>query len=127
MNIQNWRMAKRVLVIDDDEDILALLNIIFQENGYDIVLSNTGEAAEHIRVIHPDIVLLDVRINGSEKSGAEICREIKANYETKDFPIMLMSAESDLAFIAEECGANSYITKPFDIFDLISQVKQYIS
>ena len=114
-------------MIDDDEDILALLNIIFQENGYDIVLSNTGDAAEHIRVIHPDIVLLDVRINGSKKSGAEICREIKANYETKDFPVMLMSAESDLAFIAKECGADSYIAKPFDIFDLLSKVEGYIS
>jgi len=120
-------MAKRVLVIDDDEDILALLNIIFQENGYDIVLSNTGEAAEHIRVIHPDIVFLDVRINGSEKSGAEICREIKANYETKDFPVILMSAESDLAFIAEECGADAYIAKPFDIYDLLARVKEYVS
>lgn len=120
-------MAKRVLIIDDDEDILEILNIIFQENGYEIVLSNTGEAAEHIRVIQPDIVLLDVRIVGSAKSGADICKEIKSQLETRHLPVMLVSGESDLAIIAQDCGADSYVTKPFDIFDLLSQVKDYLS
>ena len=121
------KMAKRVLVIDDDEDILEILNVIFQENGYDIVLSNTGEAAEHIRVIQPDIVLLDVRIVGSAKSGIEICREIKSQLETRHLPVMLVSGESDLAVIAQDCGADSYVAKPFDIFDLLSQVKDFLS
>ncbi|RYF20937.1 MAG: response regulator [Flavobacteriales bacterium] len=120
-------MVKRVLVIDDDEDILEILHIIFQESGYDIVLSNTGDAAEHIRVIHPDIVLLDVRITGSAKSGADICRAIKSNYETKDLPVMLVSGESDLRVIARECGADAYVAKPFDIFELLGQVKELLS
>jgi two-component system, OmpR family, response regulator VicR len=120
-------MGKRILVIDDDEDILEILNVIFQESGYDIVISNTGEAAEHIRVIHPDIVLLDVRITGYTKSGADICREIKSQYETQHLPVMLISAESDLRTIATECGADSYVAKPFDIFDLLSQVKEFLS
>jgi DNA-binding response OmpR family regulator len=120
-------MGKRVLVIDDDEDILEILNIVFQENGYEIVLSNTGEAAEHIRVIQPDIVLLDVRIVGSAKSGPEICKEIKSQLETRHLPVMLVSGETDLAMIARECGADSYMSKPFDIFDLIAQVKEFLS
>lgn len=120
-------MAKRILVIDDDEDILEILNIVFQENGYEIVLSNTGEAAEHIRVIQPDIVLLDVRIVGSAKSGPEICKEIKSQLETRHLPVMLVSGETDLAVLAEECGADSYVAKPFDIFDLLSHVKEFIS
>jgi DNA-binding response OmpR family regulator len=120
-------MAKRVLVIDDDEDILEILNIVFQENGYEIVLSNSGAAAEQIRVINPDIVLLDVRIVGSAKSGAEICKEIKSQYDIKHLPVMLISAETDLSIIATECGADAYIAKPFDIFDLISQVKELVS
>src|ERR1700749_4299558 len=111
-------MAKRVLVIDDDEDILNILNIVFQESGYDIIISNTGEAAEHLRIIQPDVVLLDVRIVGSVKDGPEICREIKSQLETRHLPVMLVSAESDLQVIAEECGADAYIAKPFDIYDL---------
>lgn len=120
-------MAKRVLVIDDDEDILEILNIIFQENGYDIVLSNTGEAAEHLQVIQPDLVLLDVRIVGSVKDGPEICKEIKAQQETRHLPVMLVSAESDLSIIAQECGADAYLPKPFDIYELLAQVKEYLS
>lgn len=120
-------MAKRILVIDDDEDILEILNIVFQENGYEIVLSNTGEAAGYIRIIQPDIVLLDVRIIGSAKSGPEICKEIKSQLETRHLPVMLVSGETDLSIIAQECGADSYMSKPFDIFDLIAQVKEFIS
>ncbi|EHQ26411.1 response regulator receiver domain-containing protein [Mucilaginibacter gracilis] len=120
-------MGKRILVIDDDEDILEILNIVFQENGYETVISNTGEAAEHIRVIQPDIVLLDVRIVGSVKSGPEICREIKSQLETRHLPVMLVSGESDLAVLAKECGADAYIPKPFDIFDLLSHVKKHLS
>ncbi|MCQ6957069.1 response regulator [Mucilaginibacter aquariorum] len=120
-------MARRILVIDDDEDILEILNIIFQENGYDIVMSNTGDAAEHIRVIRPDIVLLDVRIVGSAKNGLEICKEIKSQLETRHLPVMLVSAESDLFVIANECGANAYISKPFDIFDLLAKVEQCLA
>ncbi len=119
-------MAKKVLVIDDDEDILEILNIIFQENGYEIVLSSTGEAAEHIRIIQPDIVLLDVRIVGSAKSGVEICKEIKSQLETRHLPVMLVSGETDLAILAEECGADAYVAKPFDIFELLAQVQKFL-
>jgi two-component system response regulator VicR len=120
-------MGKRVLVIDDDEDILEILDLIFRDNGYEIVLSNTGEAAEHIRVIHPDIVLLDVRIVGSAKNGAEICKEIKSQYDTRHLPVILVSAESDLRIIAQECGADAYMAKPFDIFDLLAKVEDCLS
>ncbi|MES2267564.1 MAG: response regulator [Bacteroidota bacterium] len=120
-------MTKKILVIDDDEDILEILNVIFQENGYETVMSNTSEAAEHIRIIQPDIVLLDVRIEGSPKIGPEICKEIKSQLETRHLPVMLVSGETDLAIIATECGADSYIAKPFDIFELLSQVKEFLS
>ncbi|AMR30167.1 histidine kinase [Mucilaginibacter sp. PAMC 26640] len=120
-------MSKRILVIDDDEDILEILNIIFREEGYDVVLSNTGEAAGRINVIQPDIVLLDVRLIGSDKSGADICKEIKSQLATRHLPVMLVSGESDLAFLAKDCGADAYVAKPFDIFDLLSRVKEFIS
>ncbi|SEN95498.1 two-component system, OmpR family, phosphate regulon response regulator PhoB/two-component system, OmpR family, response regulator VicR [Mucilaginibacter gossypiicola] len=120
-------MSKKILVIDDDEDILEILNIVFQESGYDVVLSNTGEAAGYIQVIHPDLILLDVNIVGSGKSGSEICREIKSNYETASLPVMLVSAETDLDLIAAGCGANAFVRKPFDIYELLMHVKQYLS
>jgi two-component system response regulator VicR len=118
--------AKRILVIDDDEDILAILNIIFQEDGYEIILSNTGEAAYELQLIHPDLILLDVRITGYFKSGAEICRELKSNEQTGNIPVLLLSAEDDLASIAYDCGADSFIPKPFDVFDVLMRVKEFL-
>ena len=115
-------MSKRILVIDDDEDILEILDIVLKEDGYDVILSNTGEAAEHIRVIHPDLILLDVRIEGSAKTGVEICAELKKEYAAEKLPVVLISAETDLAVLANECGADHYITKPFDLFQLLIQI-----
>lgn len=118
--------AKRILVIDDDEDILAILNIVFQEEGYEIVLSNTGEAAFELQLIHPDLILLDVRISGFFKSGADICRELKSNEKTRNIPVLLLSAEDDLADIASGCGADYFISKPFDVFDILMRVKEFL-
>ncbi|MCQ6959136.1 response regulator [Mucilaginibacter aquariorum] len=120
-------MSKRILIIDDDEDILEILNVIFQEAGYEVILSNTGVAAGHIEEIRPDLVMLDIRIAGSNKSGTEMCRELKSNYETKNLPVMLISAEANLHQIAKDCAADAYISKPFDINDLLLQVKEYLS
>jgi two-component system response regulator VicR len=100
-------MPKRILVIDDDEDILEILKIVFQEEGYDVVLSNTGVAAEHIQIIHPDLILLDVRIEGSAKMGNEICAELKD-------------------MLANQCGADFYINKPFDVYQLLIDIKKYL-
>jgi two-component system response regulator VicR len=120
-------MNKRILIIDDDEDILEILNVIFREEGYDVILSNTGEAANHINVIHPDLILLDVRIEGYPKRGNEICAEIKARYLERNYPVVLVSAETDLEMLANECGADFYIKKPFDIYDILSKVKEYLA
>lgn len=117
-------MNKRILIIDDDEDILDILNLIFRDEGYDVVVSNTSEAANQIHIIHPDIILLDVRIEGSPKSGDEICAEIKAQYPDNRYPVVLVSAESNLHILANECGADFYIKKPFDIYELVTQVRK---
>lgn len=116
-------MNKRILVIDDDEDILDILNIIFRDEGYNVVISNNGEVANQIHIIHPDLVLLDVRIKGSLKTGAEICAEIKAQNSYKNLPVVLVSAEDDLPMLANKCGADFYVKKPFDIYDLLLKVK----
>lgn len=119
-------MPKRILIIDDDEDILEILNLIFQDEGFDVVVSNTGEAAEHLEVIHPDLILLDVRIIGYKKRGNEICAEIRKQYPQERLPVILVSAESDIDVLAAGCGANTYIKKPFDIIEVSQTVKKLL-
>jgi two-component system response regulator VicR len=116
-------MNKRILIIDDDEDILDILHIIFKDEGFNVVVSNTGEAADNIHIINPDLILLDVRIDGYSKRGDQICAEIKANYPGHKLPVVLVSAETDLAMLANQCGADFYVKKPFDIYDLLRRVK----
>lgn len=116
-------MAKKILIIDDDKDILEMLNIVFQGSETDVILSNTGMTGEEIKVIHPDIILLDVQIKGYKATGNEICREIKSKEDISFIPVILMSAEPNLKMLAVDCKADAYFSKPFDIVDLKSFIR----
>lgn len=121
-------MPKRILIIDDDEDILEILNIIFQSSGYEIILSKTSQTSQDIlQVIHPDLVLMDVRIAGSDKSGAEICKELKTQTSEKHMPVILLSGEFNLDAIAKDCMADDFINKPFEVDNLLFQIKKHLS
>lgn len=119
-------MPKRILVIDDDEDILEILRIIFQEDGYEVIISNTPEAADHIHLIGPQLILLDISLKGSDKTGADICREFKASYPLAKIPIVLLSAEENIRRIADACGADAYIPKPFNVDLLLKRIQELI-
>lgn len=116
-------MKKRVLVIDDDEDILAILDILFEMEGYEVILSRKETTVEEIQILHPDIVLLDVVIRGSAKRGDEICRELKSEPSTKNIPVLLVSGEYEVAQLATKSGAEGYVAKPFNIEQIVNQVK----
>ena len=119
-------MKKRILVIDDDEDILEILDILFVDEGYEVVLLNTGTTAEEVQLIHPDVILLDVRIKGFNKTGDQICNDIKSFNTTKNIPVILLSAEFNVSELAQECGANGYMRKLFNVNELVNQVNQIL-
>ena len=119
-------MAKRILVIDDDEDILSILDIIFLDEGYEPILLSAGTTAEQIKLLHPHLILLDVRIAGFDKTGDQICTDIKSQLELADIPVLLFSAEEGIDSLARDCGANGYVNKPFDIYGLLTKVKEFI-
>jgi two-component system response regulator VicR len=118
-------MNKRILIIDDDNDMLEMLEIIFQNSDYDLVLSNKGMKYDQIRLLHPDLVLLDVRIDGYEMTGDKICSDIKTH--DKELPIFLISGEKNLAQIAGQCAADDYLNKPFDINVLKTKVSDRLN
>jgi DNA-binding response OmpR family regulator len=120
-------MPKKILIIDDDEDILEILNIIFQGSGYEVILAKSSQSAEKIQVIHPDLVLLDVRLAGSDKSGPEICKELKSHEHTQKVPVILLSGEFNLDAIAKDCNADDFISKPFEVPHLLMQIKKHLS
>jgi DNA-binding response OmpR family regulator len=120
-------MRKKLLVIEDDPDILELLKIVFRDTGYDVIFSDTELGTDYIRVLHPDLILLDVRLKGSPRSGIQICKDLKSDPKTEKLPVILCSGEYNLPDIAKNCNADMYLAKPYDTIDLMFQVNKYLS
>jgi len=120
-------MRKRILIIEDEPDMLELLKIVFRDSGYDVIFSETGLDTDYIQVLHPDLILLDVRLKGSSRSGFDICKDLKTNPETVMVPVILCSGEYNLPEIARECRADMYIPKPYNILSLLFQVNKFLS
>ena len=118
---------KRILIVEDDLDMLELLRIVFRDSGYDMVFSSIAPENDDIKVMQPDLILLDVRLKGASKSGANICAELKASPDTKIFPVILISGEYNLAEIARECKADMFLAKPYKMLSLLLTVNKYLS
>lgn len=119
-------MPQKILIIEDDPDILEILNEILRSEGYDVVLSTDGEACHHLPDILPDLILMDVRLKKPGQNGDAICMRLKADSGTRCFPVMLLSAEEDLPALCNACGANGFLRKPFDMSALVGQVRNMI-
>lgn len=119
-------MGKRIVIIEDDKDILEILILIFTDAGYVATGYETGKTAVEIELLAPDIVLLDVNIAGYPKNGAEICSELKLYAPTRRIPVMLLSAEKNLALFAGSCSADGFMSKPFDIDELLKRVAELL-
>lgn len=120
-------IKKKILIVEDDPDILAILEYIFLEDGFEVILSEDGEKTDHLSEIRPDILLLDIRLENCDRNGASICLALKSGWQTQNLPIILLSAEAELKQISKDCGADGYIAKPFDLEDLIYKVNIMIS
>jgi len=104
---------RTVLIVDDDEDLLILIQHALSLEGFDPICSPNGvNIVSIVTRKHPDIVLLDIHMNGTD--GVEICKELKHNPETASTPIIMFSASDNIKAISRECGADGYITKPFN-------------
>jgi DNA-binding response OmpR family regulator len=117
-------MAKRIVIIEDDPNILELLVYLFESEGYKVNPFATGRSADEIGLLMPDVVILDVSLVGSPQRGDQICSEIKKLLSTSKLPVILLSAEKDLESIAKNCFADAFIGKPFDIDDLVNKAAQ---
>jgi CheY-like chemotaxis protein len=125
-------MAKKILIIDDEEDVLTYLKTLFEENGYETAVAMNGkEGLEKIRSERPDLICLDILM--PEKSGIYLYRELKKDKDNKDIPVIIVTGfkadEYPLIdfkkFIYERSvpGPEGYIEKPIDQKVLLDTVK----
>jgi CheY-like chemotaxis protein len=119
-------MKKSILICEDDEGIVDVVTIVLEENGYKVESAMRGtEILNKIRKNKPNLILLDIWM--PEMTGEEIARLLHANKDTKDIPIIMVSANKDLEAIAAKADADGFLPKPFDIDNLTSMVKKYIN
>ncbi len=112
---------KKVLVVDDDPNIVEVLRLYFDKDGFAVVSCLTGDkAVETFQTSQPDLVVLDLMLPG--KDGYDICREIR---KTSDVPIIMLTARSDTLdkVVGLELGADDYLQKPFEPKELLARVK----
>jgi DNA-binding response OmpR family regulator len=116
-------MAKRILVVDDDENILNLERTILEQKGFDVIGAGGGQEALDLLAQQTfDLVLLDVMM--PEVDGFTVCRKIKEDSRLKDVPVIFLTAKGGGEALAEgfESGAVMYINKPFTANKLLTIV-----
>ena len=116
-------MKKKVVLIQDNEDILDIMEQVLEEEGFDVTPSLTTEPIDKIDEIEPDVVIVDDHIKGNKK-GSQVIEELKSDAETEDVSAVLTSTSPDVPKKAKECRADDYIEKPFDIDHMIEVVKK---
>ena len=105
--------GRSILVVDDDEDVLVLMKHALSSQGYIPTISPNGEnMMDIITQSPPDIILLDIHMKGVD--GGTVCQLIKTNQTTAAIPVIMFSANENVASIAQHCGADGYIKKPFE-------------
>ncbi len=120
-------MAKRVLIADDEPNIVISLEFLMEQAGYEIKIATNGqEALDLARSFHPDLVLLDVMV--PVKSGYEVCQQLKSEPATRDIKVVMVSAKGRDVEVAKalELGADAYITKPFSTRELVAKVREML-
>ncbi|KFF11307.1 hypothetical protein IW15_16285 [Chryseobacterium soli] len=116
-------MKKKVVLIQDNEDILDIMEQVLEDEGFDVTPSLTTEPIDKIDEIEPDVVIVDDHIKGNKK-GSQVIEELKSDAETEDVSAVLTSTSPDVPKKAKECKADDYIEKPFDIDHMIDVVKK---
>lgn len=113
-------MKENILIIEDDEDISRILKFSLTKEGYTVKINSSGQRVEEdIRCFSPNLILLDIMLGDID--GFSICKEI-SNYK---IPIIMLTARGDITdkILGLELGADDYITKPFDIREVITRIR----
>jgi DNA-binding response OmpR family regulator len=121
-------MAKRVLVVDDEPNIVLSLEFLMKREGYNVTTAGDGDAAlKAVDAKVPDLILLD--INMPKRDGFDVCETLRANPEYKDIKILMLTAkgrdvdqEKGLAL-----GADDYVTKPFATQEVVAKVAELLA
>lgn len=115
---------KKILIVEDEKDILELVKLYLEKGGYRTCVAMTGlDGLRHVKSEHPDLIILDLML--AEMDGLEVCKRIRADPQTAMMPIIMLTAKAEESdtIIGLELGADDYVTKPFSPKALVARVK----
>jgi len=117
----------RILIVDDDKDLLEVVQSLLIKKGFEVdAHTNWDDAYKNIEDFQPQIILLDVFLSGVD--GLEICKSLKAAAHTSHIPVIVFSGYPSIGETAiYEYGADDFITKPFEVYDLIDKIHSVLS
>lgn len=116
-------MAKRVLIADDEPNIVAALEFLLQRNGYEVHIARNGDEALRLIELHkPDLLLLDVMM--PQRSGYDVCQRVREREDWRHIKIVMLSAKGRDVEVNKgvSLGADLYITKPFSTRELVAKI-----
>src|SRR5579859_6519220 len=109
---------KKILVVDDEPDILEFLQELLEQEGYAVAVA---DKEEYLEKLHdgglPDLILIDVLLSG--KDGREIVKHLKSQQETRHIPVIMFSAHPSAEGTARAAGADDFVAKPFELDELL--------
>jgi DNA-binding response OmpR family regulator len=117
---------KRVIIFDDDEDILSICTYILEERDWEVhTFTNCNDILEKVSGIEPDVILMDNWI--PDMGGMQATQLLKGNSRLKNIPVVYFSANNDIHTLAANAGADTYLAKPFDIEELEKVISKVVA
>ena len=118
--------TKKIIIFDDDEDILSVCNYILEEQGWDVyTFTDCNAIVEKVSAIMPSVILMDNWI--PDAGGIIATQTLKKTDDLKSIPVIYFSANSDIQVLANHAGAETYLAKPFDLDDLEKVIKKVLN
>ncbi len=119
-------MAKRIMIVDDEEDVVNTLRIRLESNGYDVSSTMGSRSVHDIEAAKPDLILLDIMM--PDMDGFAVIRELKRNFDLAKIPVIVLSAKPKATMIElfGPEGITDYISKPFDSKELLALIKKIL-
>ncbi|NCD68318.1 response regulator [Mucilaginibacter agri] len=124
-NSESRNRRQRILIIDDQQDVLDLMTELLEPQEYQVTtLNQVQDIFTEIDNSQPDIILMDFILSGI--NGGEFCAQIKKNVHTKHIPVIFLSAHSRVIESPGNYGYDDFIAKPFDVDDVLATIKKYL-
>jgi DNA-binding response OmpR family regulator len=117
---------KKILLIDDDPDIITVLQLLLKKKGYEVATaSREEEAYDQVSVFQPHLIVLDVLLSGVD--GRTICKKLKNSDSSKHIPIIMFSAHPSAQKNMEDFGADDFIPKPFESSKILERIEAQLA